>query len=328
MNLYPWQLPTWSRIDTLIKEDRLPHALLFVGQKGIGKRAMAERLAARLLCLAPVSGEPCEECKTCHLIQHGTHPDLLHLSPEEEGKVIKVDPVRETIDKLHGTAQQGGYRVLIIDPAEEMNISAANALLKTLEEPGLNTMIILIVNQLGQVMPTIRSRCQRIECPMPDSSITVPWLAEQLSLTADKATGLLALAQGAPLTALAWKSGSALELRAKLMGGLADILRGRISAIAFAETLQREDLRLPLTWWQSLLGDIVRIQVAGIEKPRVNADMSSLISSVASKANPARVAALYDSVQSELSAIERHQNPNKQLLLESLLFDWKELRAD
>jgi len=328
VNLYPWQQSSWSRIDQLIQEDRLPHALLFLGHKGIGKRAMAERLAARLLCIAPEAGHPCQRCKTCQLIHHGSHPDLLHLSPEEEGKVIKVDPVRNTIDKLHGTAQQGGYRVLIIDPAEAMNVSAANALLKTLEEPGQNTMIILIVDQLGQVMPTIRSRCQRIECPMPSPDESVPWLADQLSMTPEKATGLLALAQGAPLTAHAWKSGSALELRAKLMGGLADILRGRVSAIALAETLQREDLRLPLTWWQSLLGDIVRIQVAGVEKPRVNADMSSLIISVAEKANPTRVVALYDSVQAELSGIERHQNPNKQLLLESLLFDWKELRAD
>ena len=325
MSILPWQAEYWQRIDQLIADNKLPHALLLAGHKGVGKRAFAEHLAKRLLCNNPRGSEPCGQCKTCELIQHETHPDLLHLSPEEAGKVIKVDQVRETIDRLHGTAQQGGYRVLIIDPAEEMNISAANALLKTLEEPGNNTLILLIAHQLGQVMPTIRSRCQRVEFSLPEAGLATDWLAEKLQLPPEKAKGYLGLAQGAPLTAYEWKSGGAIDLRANFLGGLADLLRARVSPVALAEKYQKEDLRLPLIWWQSLLGDIVRIQMAQDEQPRINLDMRKMVDSVAKQANASRVLKLYESVQVELNAIQRHLNPNKQLLLEKLFFDWKEL---
>ena len=327
MNLLPWHAERWSQISSLIDRERLPHALLLTGPRGVGKREFAEYLANRLLCNQPLGDQPCGNCKTCELLKYGTHPDLIHLQPEEAGKVIKVDQVRETIDKLHSTAQQGGYRVLIVSPAEEMNISAANALLKTLEEPGKNTLILLVVDQLGKIMPTIRSRCQRIEFSLPPHDSAIPWLTLEAELTTQEAEGLLTLAQGAPMTALTWQKEGMRDKRASFMSGLADVLRGRTSAIGFAESMQKEDLRLPLIWWLSLIGDIVRIQLAQDEAPRVNRDMAKMVGALAQQATPARVMALYESVQKELSMIERHLNPNKQLLLERLLFDWKELRA-
>src|SRR5690606_26968585 len=149
----------WQQICAQQAANKLPHALMLAGPKGIGKRHLAEALAHLLLCLAPVEGTPCGKCRSCQLNHAQPHPDFLMLAPEEGSKAIKVDQVRGLIESLGKTAQQGGYKVLVLEPAEAMNINSANALLKSLEEPANNTLLILVSHTPSAVLPTIRSRC-------------------------------------------------------------------------------------------------------------------------------------------------------------------------
>ena len=141
---YPWQLQEWQQLSQQIAAKKLPHALMFAGAKGIGKRHLAEALAQLLLCLSPIEGTPCGKCRGCMLNKAQNHPDLIVISPEEGAKGIKVDQVRALIEDLGKTAQQGGYKVVVLEPAEAMNANAANALLKSLEEPAASTLLILV----------------------------------------------------------------------------------------------------------------------------------------------------------------------------------------
>lgn len=323
--LYPWCELQWQRLLQQRASDRLPHALLLSGPAGVGKEGFAETLASLLLCHQPNNDAPCGHCHSCELHAAGHHPDLVRVSPEAEGKPIKVDQVRELIEHLHSTAQQGGYRVVIMSPAESLNTSSANALLKILEEPGRNTLLLLVCHQPGQLMPTIRSRCQRIDFATPSAEQSELWLQQKLKLEQDRAAQLLGLCHGAPLKAQALYEGDLLEQRKKLMSGLADLLRGRMAASELAQQLLKADLLQCLDWINSLLSDIVRIQLADLQEPAVNADMKRMLQAIAKRASSAQVFALADRIQEERVSLLLRQNPNRQLLLERLLLQWAEL---
>lgn len=323
--LFPWCEAQWQRLLQQRADNRLPHALLLCGPGGIGKEDFAERLASLLLCQQPREGTPCGHCHSCELHAAGNHPDLVRVEPDEAGKAIKVDQVRGLIDHLHSTAQQGGYRVVIMNPAEGLNTSAANALLKILEEPGENTLLLLVCHQPGQLMPTIRSRCQRIDFSAPSIEQGSRWLQHTLDLEAERADSLLRLCHGAPLRARNLYESDLLEQRKLLMSGLADLLRGRMAANELAQKLLKADLLQCLGWISSLLGDIVRMQMAGLDEPAVNTDMKRMLQAVARHASSAQVFALADRIQEERVGLLLHQNPNRQLLLERLLLQWTEL---
>lgn len=323
--LHPWFMPQWQRVRTQQQTGRLPHALLLSGSPGVGKKDFAQALANLLLCHQPLAEGPCGHCHSCELRMAGHHPDLVHVSPEAEGKPIKVDQVRLLIDHLHSTAQQGGYRVVIMEPAEALNISSANALLKILEEPGENTLLILVCHQPGQLMPTIRSRCQRIDFPTPSFDQASAWLTDNLSLEPDRAAQLLRLCHGAPLKARRLYDSDLLEQRKKLMSGLADLLRDRVAVTDLALQFGKFDLLQCLDWLNSLLSDIVRMQLAQLTEPVVNQDMTRMLQAIAKQADNAKIFALADRIQEERVSLMLRQNPNRQLLLERLLLQWSGL---
>ena len=128
---HAWQDSQWQRLGVQIQSDQLPHALLLSGPKGTGKLHFAKSFAYRLLCLSAVHGEACGRCKGCVLNLSHTHPDLKRLSPEGSSRVIKIDQVRQLTDFIANTAQQGGKKLVVIEPAEALNVNAANALLKS-----------------------------------------------------------------------------------------------------------------------------------------------------------------------------------------------------
>ncbi|MET3560020.1 DNA polymerase-3 subunit delta' [Bartonella japonica] len=151
------------------EEGRLHHALLFEGEHGIGKATLALHLAWNIL--SSQKGEllqPEYHSITWHQMMHGSHPGLLHISRRFDLKMQKfktgvlIDDVRDIMHFLNKTSQDDGWRIVIIDPADDMNRNAANAILKTLEEPPAKTLFIIITHSLGRLLPTIRSRCQQI----------------------------------------------------------------------------------------------------------------------------------------------------------------------
>jgi len=211
--IYPWQSQTAAAV--LARKGRLPHALLFCGREGIGKLAFAEAVAAALLCERPeASGGACGKCASCGWMGRGSHPDCRRLEPEilsesqgpEEGAEkkkpsleIKIEQVRDIAGFIAMTSHHGGAKVVLIHPAETLNVNAANALLKNLEEPPAGTYFLLVAHRWHQLLPTIRSRCERVMLPAPDLETARRWLAQQRVPDADLA---LAQAGGAPLAAL------------------------------------------------------------------------------------------------------------------------------
>jgi len=319
---YPWFDAQWQRVVALYNSNKLPHALIVNGVKGIGKLHFASALAQFVLCSDQQNQAPCQQCRSCQLFSSSGHPDLYHLTPNEVGEQIKVDQVRDLSNFMQSTAQQGGFRVVILDPAEAMNISAANALLKTLEEPGKNSLLLLISHQLGQVMPTIKSRCQRVDCAIPDKTIATKWLQDQLSIEEDAAKQLLNVVHGAPLLGLGFKERGEQTLRADFFVALKTILQKKASAIDVAPAFIKADTVLLLSWLYSLLADISKINTAGEEANIVNGDMKKMLSTLAKRSDIKKVYYLSDKIQQQRTALLAHQNPNKQLLLEDLLLDW------
>lgn len=323
--IFPWFDDQWQRVLKLHQDERLPHAILLNGMKGIGKARLAEAIAGYVMCHTPADGRPCGHCRSCELLHSSGHPDLYFLQAEDAGKAIKVDQIRQLTEFMHNTAQQGGYRVVILDPAEAMNVSSANALLKTLEEPGRDTLLILVTHQLGQVMPTIKSRCQRLDCHAPDTQTATQWLMQKLDLEEEKATQLLKVVHGAPLEGVRFKEEGHQTIRADFLTGLKEVLRQRQSPIDVAEKFAKQDLELILGWLQGLLADVARIQATGGDELIRNRDMQKMLNGVAKNSTGDKIFALADTVQEERLGIQRRQNPNKQLLLEHVLIKWSEL---
>jgi DNA polymerase-3 subunit delta' len=218
----PW-IATW-----LSSAQRLTtHAVLLHGPQGIGQWPLATTLAQGWLCESESGPRPCGQCASCRLVQARSHPDLLVLLPEalqeslgwsaggdEDGGVaekggksrqpskdIKVDAVRAAVEFAQTSAGRGRGKVMVIHPAERMNGVAANALLKTLEEPPGDTRFVLSCAAPHVLLPTIRSRCQSVALALPDAALATAWLAQQ---GIDRPEVVLAAAGGQPFEAQAW----------------------------------------------------------------------------------------------------------------------------
>ncbi|GGY21965.1 DNA polymerase III subunit delta' [Rhodanobacter panaciterrae] len=229
MNLLPWHAEHWARLQARRQRDALPHALLLCGAAGLGKRAFAQRFVQGLLCSESAGGDPCGHCRSCLLVAAGTHPDVISLSfgLRKDGVLrseIVVDQIRELSSRLAMRSQFGGWQVATIDPADAMNPAAANALLKTLEEPAAQTMLILLGDAPWRLPQTIRSRCQRIEFHLPTAADALAWLhAEGVR----DAAAALDAAGGNPGLTRAWAQEGALDRRLEVRKDLAALAAGR-----------------------------------------------------------------------------------------------------
>lgn len=229
MNGLPWHAEHWTRLQARRQRDALPHALLLCGATGLGKREFARRFVTGLLCIEPIDGDACGHCRSCLLLAAGTHPDVIPLSfgLRKDGvqrSEIVVDQIRELSARLAMSSQFGGWQVAIIDPADAMNPAAANALLKTLEEPSAQTMLVLLADAPWRLPQTIRSRCQRIEFHVPPSADALAWLQAE---GVRDAAAALAAAGGNPGLAADWSREGALERRLEVRKDLAALAAGR-----------------------------------------------------------------------------------------------------
>jgi DNA polymerase-3 subunit delta' len=224
----PWQAQDWSHLNQQLADRQLPHALLLVGNQYTGKARLAMALSRLLLCQQPSGGLNCGHCHACQLSASGSHGDFRWLQPEEKSRVIKIDQVRSVVEFTNKTAGLGQRKVVVIAPADSMNVNAANALLKSLEEPAADTYLLLVCHRLHSLPATIRSRCQIVKLAVPDAQQCLAWL--------DQATGeraqseqLLALADGRPLLAEQLFHDDAGEALGKLRLALQGLLTGRVS---------------------------------------------------------------------------------------------------
>lgn len=238
---YKWQAKLWDDFIKRHENNSVPHAFLLCGQEGFGAEALAMAMGQYMLCLSPSDKFVCGRCKACHLLDAGTHPDLMVVTAEEKGKQIKVDQVREISGFVGKTAQQGGYKIVVLHPAEDMNINSANALLKNLEEPAGKTVFILVTKQLSRLLPTIRSRCALVNLPAPDTDSALAWLKDIGLEDMDESRELLVEAGGAPLLVKEWKDSAILEEKSALIKGLIEIVDGKTEPMIFAKKWGNHD---------------------------------------------------------------------------------------
>jgi DNA polymerase-3 subunit delta' len=334
--MYPWQEDAWTRLQAM--RVRLPHAILFHGPAGIGKADFIEAFAQALLCenVRP-DGHACDACASCGWFVQGNHPDYRRVRPEAmedeapaaEGdeapadekktksktasKDIKIEQVRALADFMNISTHRQGLRVVVLYPAEALNMPASNALLKTLEEPPPGTVFLLASNGLDRLLPTILSRCRKFALPMPDHAQALAWLEAQGVTDAD---GWLREQGGAPLAALAQaETGSREEL-----DGLLQVLAQPSvdAALRSADKLSKAPLASLVAWQQRWLYDVFSYKLSGVIRyyPRYQRELAALAGRV-------HAADLMQAIKStnERRAVADHPLSPK-LFVEDMLLDY------
>jgi DNA polymerase-3 subunit delta' len=294
--MYPWQQAAWTQLQQM--RERLPHAILFYGPAGIGKADFMETFAQALLSenVRP-DGHACGACASCGWFAQNNHPDYRRVRPEaledepggeaEEGaepaskskstrapsKEIKIEQVRGLADFMNISTHRQGLRVVVLYPAESLNMPASNALLKTLEEPPPGTVFLLASNSLDRLLPTILSRCRKFALPMPDHASALAWLQAQGVQDADS---WLREQGGAPLAAMAEAEAGSREDMEALLHFLANpAVDGALRA---AEKLSKASLPALVAWQQRWLYDVFSLKLSGKIRyyPRYQRELAAL----------------------------------------------------
>lgn len=321
-SLLPWLAPAYRRLLAAHRAGRLGHALLIRGPRGIGKRWLAARLAQACLCASPAAdGDACGRCADCRLAAAGTHPDAAVLCPDAEtgAEEIRVDQVRALCGRESLTPTRAASKVLQVVPAEAMNAFAANALLKTLEEPAASTLWLLVSEQPQRLSATIRSRCQQIALAPAREQEASEWLQARLGGAGDPLLALR-LAHGAPLAALELLGEARLALRARCFEEFAAVGAGQRDPVAVAAAWQSLDAALVLDLLAEWLCDLLRLEADPHTGQITNIDQRAGLVRLAQRID--RVAA-HRLLRRLLRARELAAAPiNRQILFESLLVRW------
>ena len=299
-------------LKSMLASGQVPHAFLFSGIEGIGKRTVATGFVKALNCLT-LSDDFCGQCLQCRKIDKQVHPDVMIVEPEKN--VLKIEQMRELQQEIIYKPLEGKKKAVIIDAAEKMNAQAANCLLKTLEEPPEDTVLVLIAHSVSDMLPTVLSRCQRLHfSPLSDSDIS-SLLARQ-GMDAQQTGRLLPLAQGSLQRAIMFAGCDFVSRREKIAERLG---QGAGAALKLADDLARDDEVLPMalefleSWYRDLL---VLLEGAG-DARLYNADLADDLAHAAAGATR-------DSVIEKIKKLRRLQsgaafNPDMQLGLEAVL---------
>jgi DNA polymerase-3 subunit delta' len=327
---YPWLDVHLERVGDLLRQGRMPHALLVTGRPGLGKSAFVARLAALLICEDRGSNQvACGQCSACKLQAAGNHPDYHHVTfavDEKTGKVstvIKVDQIRELSGALALSRHGAGYRVAILEPADALNINAANSLLKTLEEPADNTVLVLVSSQPGHLPPTIRSRCQQIRIAAPEAGTALAWLAGQYD--GPRPEVFLRLADGAPLRALALAQEDALEERRVRFDTLVGLCNGSQDPVTVAQAWAKDEDLKGLGWMREWLMDLLKIRLTGQIDGIHGIDLADRLQRLASKLDSRVMFRQLDVVNRNLRMAD--SSLNRQLVMEDVLLAWADRRT-
>lgn len=334
--ILPWQTDTWRRLHE--RRATLPHALLFAGPAGQGKRAFAEAFAASLMCESPGSdGHACGQCVSCQWLHADTHPDLLRLVPggleaaEEGGEgegapkgksaQILIEQVRALQEAVSISTHRGGRRVVLIDPAEAMNAYTANALLKLLEEPPEGCVFLLLSSQPRLLLPTLLSRCQRWNFPRPATEQALDWLRAESVADSEK---LLALCGGMPLAAQRLANADGATLQARFVADIGALpegdplqLAGRWEDWLKAKGGQSAFLDLPtlVGWTQRWVSDLASLRLGG--RIRYFPEEGKRLQFLAGRTGVSEVVACYNAL-SQIRRVVQHPL-NTRLMLEDML---------
>lgn len=337
-NIYSWQQELWQK---LAQNHRFgAHALLLKGRAGIGKLDFALSLAKFHLCENPSPiGESCGTCLSCGWFEQGGHPDFCMVAPEtasglsgetavttendefvggikskkKPNQQISVAQIRALSDFVYMTGHQHDQRIVLICPAETMNIAASNALLKKLEEPPLHVLFILVSHRPHHLLPTIRSRCQSINMPIPDIAQATCWL-KQHGVT--KPEICLAAASFAPLLALTFNEQNYVMQHDAFIEQIS--APRNINPISLAEKMQQSDLPTVVNWMQKWCYDLLSFYVSG--KIRYHLSKVAAIRALVLTIDTGALVTFLRTLQSS-QQLSRH-SLNPRLFLEEIFFTY------
>jgi len=308
-----------------IQRDKIAHSYLFLGNEGIGKKWVALQFAKALNCLdeGVERGDACDHCLSCKKIDHALHPDVLLIEPIGQG--IKKEQVIQMQKELAYKPYEGKRRVCILTAADRMAHDIPNTLLKTLEEPPLHTVIILLANNSRFILPTILSRCQPIRFnPLPVLIVT-RWLIEHKGFKEEEALLLASLSEGSPGKALEIQEELSHIPREDLLRDLLGLKTPSMEEMEFWSSSlpsQREELLLMLEVTKTLLRDLVIVKAVKENPKFIHSDLSRKIEDTAMNWSLASLLKRMEVLHRTTVAVRA--NANTKLALEAMMISWAE----
>ncbi|MDP2606879.1 MAG: DNA polymerase III subunit delta' [Deltaproteobacteria bacterium] len=299
---------------------RLHHAYLFVGPEGSGKRTVALALAKAIHC-RETENDFCDRCPDCARIQARNHPDVRLVQTLEDKKEISIKQVRELEKELNFRSFSGKRKIAIIDPATLLNASSQNALLKTLEEPPQNSLIVLIAPNAGALLPTLRSRCLRVSFGPLARDEVARYLMSKEGMNQDDASLRAALSMGSLGAAIKFDKDELLEKRRSWAALLLSLSAGDYrGAIAAAEAIasDKEECLGFLEWAETWYRDLLIYAATENSDEMVNVDMLTEIESQSAKGNFEQMLASFAQTARAAGRIQR--NLNRRMVIERFLF--------
>ena len=322
MMWYPWLNPPYRQIIARHQSHQAHHALLIQAIEGMGDDALVWGVSRWLMCQQPEGLKSCGHCHGCSLMQAHTHPDWYRLEAEKGKSSLGIDAVRDVTEKLYHFAQQGGAKIVWLPDASQLTEAAANALLKTLEEPPADCWFFLSAREPARLLPTLRSRCMTWHLSPPDETQSLQWLNKQLPQSEAVARAALRLSNGAPSAALALLQPERWQARETLCNTLLAALSSDV--LQLLPTLNSNDVAERLSWLISLLVDAMKMQ-QGASHWLSNGDRPDVVTQLAQRLNSG---ALNESAQQWMQCREQllHVTSlNRELMLTDRLLAWSRL---
>ena len=323
MNWYPWLNQPYRHIISQHQAGRAHHALLLQAIDGMGDDALVWGVSRWLMCQQPAGLKSCGACHGCQLMQAQTHPDWYRLEAEKGKSTLGIDAVRQVTEKLYHYAQQGGAKIVWLPDAAQLSESAANALLKTLEEPPANCWFFLSSREPSRLLATLRSRCMTLVLSPPDEAQSLQWLSRQLPQDDAALRTALRLSAGAPAAALRLLETARWQTRQTLCDALPAALRQDI--LQLLPTLNGEDVAERISWLISLLIDAIKWQ-QGAGHWLSNPDRQDVVALLAQTFS---ARALDESARDWMQCREQLLHVaavNRELLLTDRLLSWADRR--
>ena len=259
MKWYPWLRPDFEQLVASYQSGRGHHALLIHALAGLGDDALIYAINRLLLCQTPQGNKSCGRCRGCELMQAGTHPDYYVLAPEKGKSTLGIDAVREVNEKLYEHARLGGAKVVCLPDAAQLSDAAANALLKTLEEPPAQTWFFLACREPVRLLPTLRSRCRMHHLAPPAEQYAATWLLREVTTSQEATLTALRLSAGSPGAAQVLLQDDKWKQRQALCEAANTALAGG-DWLAMLPALNHDNAPDRLQWLASLILDALKLQ--------------------------------------------------------------------
>ncbi|NKB31721.1 MAG: DNA polymerase III subunit delta' [Pseudomonadales bacterium] len=326
---FPWQQSMWGTLCSQFESQQLAHAFMISGSLGTGKKLFVREFAKFVMCMSPDKGLACGECRSCLFGEESGHPDISLIEVEDGSRDIKIEQIRGLSNFLSQTSHAGRAKIAIIADAHRMNFAAANALLKTLEEPTAHTYLFLVSHLPGSLPATIRSRCQKLFMPIPTAEVAIDWIKRHLADQEDPKAHALA-ARNCPLLALELAQSGGLENQIQFLQKLKQLSVGKTSIQATATLAVKLGEQAVIGYLLEVSTILIKYLLTNQQPSESESEYQDLLAwfrrdGVASAQMPRRLMQFYGLAVEAQRQLMSGSNPNPQLIMESLLWRWSQL---